>query len=173
MKDMSISKALMWLFIAEVLGILTIIPIVGAILGIIGFVMTLLALYGAGKLDSGYKTAFILSVVGLVVSVVAAIVGDNVFGTILDIISTVISLGILYYVVMTTVNHLGGSDVAAKGVTVWKLNMICTIASVVLTILGLIAPVLAAVLLVIVFIVEIVAAILYMIFLYKASKALA
>ena len=172
MKDMSISKALMWLFIAQILGILSIIPIVGAILAIIAFVLNLLALYGAGKLDGGYKTAFTLSIVGIVVAVIGAFAGDGVFGTILNIISTVISLGILYYVVMTTVKHLGGSDVAAKGVTVWKLNLICTVASVVLTVLVLIAPVLS-VLAIIVAIVEIVASILYMIFLYKSSKALA
>lgn len=172
MKDMSISKALMWLFIAQVLGILRIIPLVGAILAIIGFVMTLLALYGAGQKDEGYKTAFILSVAGIVVSILNAIFKGVVISGILDIISALISLGILYYVIMTTVKHLNGSDVAAKGITVWKLNMICTVASVVLTILALILPILG-VLGVIIAIVEIVAAILYMIFLYKASKALA
>ena len=172
MKDMSISKALNWLFIAQILCILDIIPLVGAILAIIGLVMNLMALNGAGKLDEGYKTAFILSIVGLVVSVVNAFAG-GVFGTILDIVSSVISLGILYYVVMTTVKHLGESDVAAKGISVWKLNLGCTVATVVLSVLSLIIPLISAVLSVIVAIVGLVAGILYMIFLYKSSKALA
>ena len=173
MKDMSISKALNWLFIAEILSILGFIPLLGGILVIIAFVMNLLALHGAGKLDEGYKTAFTLSIVGIVVSIVAAFAGDGVFGTILDIISAVIALGILYYVVMTTVKHLGDSDVAAQGLAVWKLNLICTVALVVLTLLALIVPVIAGVLLIIVAIVEIVAGIMYIVFLYKSSKALA
>lgn len=144
----------------------------GAILVIIAFVMNLLALYGAGKLDEGYKTAFVLSIVGIVVSLLNAIIKGAVFSGILDIISAVIALGILYYVIMTTVKHLGDSDVAAKGLAVWKLNVICTVALVVLTLLALIVPVLAF-LAVIVAIVEIVAGIMYMVFLYKSSKALA
>lgn len=172
MKDMRISKALNWLFIAQILCILAVIPLVGGILAIVAFVLNLLALNGAGKLDEGYKTAFMLSIVGIVVAIVGAFAGSGVFGSIVSIISTVVSLGILYYVIMTTNKHLGNSDVAAKGLTVWKLNLICIAASVVLTLLALIIPVLAF-LAVIVAIVEIVAGIMYIVYLYKASKALA
>lgn len=173
MKDMSISKALMWLFISQILSILSGLL---AVLGIVAFVLNLLALYGAGRKDQGYKTAFILSIVGIVVSIVGAIAGETVLGSIISIISIVINLGILYYVVITTNSCLEGSDapdLAAKGNNVWKLNLICSIAAVVLTVLLLIVPMLAAVLAIVVGIVEIVAAILYMIYLYKSSKALA
>jgi len=178
MKEGTVSQALKWLFIAEILMIVgAFIPLIGAILIIVGFVMNLVALHKASKLDDGYHTAFVLSIAGIVVSIISTFAG-GILDSILSILTTVISLGILYYVVMTTVKHLeaeGSDDVAARGVTVWKLNMICTVVSVILSVLALIPviQILAALLAVIVTIVEVVAGILYLIFLYKSYNALA
>ncbi len=174
MKDMTISKALKWIFIAEILNIIGGF-VLGGILGIIAFVLNLLALYGAGKLDKGYNTAFVLSIVGIVLSVLS-LINSNVLSVIVSIASTVVNLAILYFVITTTCKHLesnGGSDVAAKGVTVWKINLICAVASVVLTLLGLISLLLAGIMAVIVAIVSLVGGILYMVFLWKSYKALA
>ncbi len=164
MKDMTVSKALKWLFIAS---ILTLIPIAN----IVGFILNLLALYGASKLQKGYHTAFTLSIVGIVVSVISAF-SRGALGTIISIISTVVSLGILYFVITTTNSLLGDNELVVKGEKIWKINLICTIAAVVLSLLSFI-PVLAGLLAVVVAIVEIVAMILYLIYLYKSSKALA
>lgn len=175
MKDMTVSKALKWLFIAEILTILSIIPLVGAILSVVAFVLNLVALYGASKLEEGYRTAFMLSIAAIVISVIAVFAREGAFAVILSILSTLVALGITYYVINTTVGMLkvrGASEVAAKGETVWKLNLICAIASVVLTLLTLIIPMLGAVLAIIVAIVEIVAYILYLIFLYKSYNTL-
>lgn len=175
MKDMTVSKALKWIFIAEILSILAVIPLVGTILAIIGFVLNLVALHGASKLENGYHTAFTLSIVGIVVSVISLFAGSGVFGTIVSIVSSVVSLGILYFVITTScglLNGKGAADVAKKGETVWKINLVCTIVSVVLSLLSFIS-VLAAILSVIVAIVEIVGYILYLIFLWHAQKALA
>lgn len=175
MKDMTLSKALMLLFIAEIVGIFGGIPVVG----IVAFVLNLLALYAASQHDGGYKTAFILSIAGIVVSVITTIVGDDsLIGALLSIVSTVINLGILYYVVASTVTYLdavGAAGVAAKGITAWKINLICTIASVVIALLAFIPVIniLAALLAVVSGIVALVGAILYLIFLYQSSKALA
>ena len=164
MKDMTVSKALKWIFIA---AILLLIPIAN----IVGFVLNLVALYAAGKLQKGYNTAFMLSIVGIVVSVIDAF-ASGVFGTIVGIVSTVVSLGILYFVVMTTNALLSDSELIAKGEKIWKINLLCTIASVVLSLLSFI-PVLAGILAFVVAIVGIVATVLYLIYLYKSSKALA
>lgn len=174
MKDMTIAKALKWIFIAQILVLLSFIPVVGAILSIIGLVLELVALYGASKLDQGYHTAFILTIVGIVLGVLNLFVGDGVFASLVSIVSTVVSLGTLYFVITTSCKHLeasGSAEVAQKGMNVWKINLICTIASVVLILLAFV-PVLAALLGVVVAIVEIVAYILYLIFLYKAYHAL-
>lgn len=161
MKDMTVSKALKWMFIAQILTLLAFIPLVGAVLALIGFILNLVALYGASKLEHGYHTAFILSVVGIVVSILG-LFASGVFGTIVSIVSTVVSLGIIYFVITTTCGLLeanGASEVAQKGQKVWKLNLICTIASVVLTLLSFV-PALAGILAIVVAIVEIVAYIL-------------
>lgn len=177
MKDMSVSKALKWLFIAEILSLLSFIPLVGAILAIVAFVLNLLALYGASKLNEGYKNAFYLSIAGIVISVIA-LFASGVFGTIVGIVSTIVHLALLFFVVTTTCSLLddrGESAVSAKGKNVWKLNLICTIVSVILSVLMLIPvlSVIAAVLTVVVAIVEIVAYIIYLVFLNKSYKALA
>lgn len=178
MKDMTVSKALQWLFIAEILMIFKGLGVIGAILGIVAFVLNLLALYGASKLDNGYHMAFVLSIVGIVVSIVSTFAGNGFFATLVTIISNVAALGILYYVVTTTCKHLdaaGAAEVSGKGQSVWKINLICTIISVVLSLLMYIPiiNVLAAVVAVIVGIVMLVAYILYLIFLWKGHKALA
>ena len=179
MKDMTVSKALLWLFIAEILMIFSGWGVVGAILAIIAFVLNLVALYGASKLDGGYHTAFVLSVVGVVISVVMMIVNSEGFVySLLSIVGDVVALGILYFVVTTTCKQLdaaGAPEVSGKGERIWKINLICTIVSVVLTLLALIPiiNIIAAVLLVIVAIVMLVAYVLYLIFLWKSHKALA
>jgi len=175
MKDMTVSKALKWLFIAQILSILSFIPIAGAILAIIGFVLNILALYGASKLQPGYHTAFVASIAGIVLSIIAAFAGDGIFGSIISILSTVISLAIIYFVIDTTNGLLRGygeDEIAAKGDKVWKLNLICAIAAVVLTVVLIIVPLLGAVLGIIIGIVEIVAYVLYLIYLHKSYNAL-
>ena len=174
MKDMTVSKALLWIFVAEILSIIGGF-VLGGILGIVAFVLNLLALYGAGKLDKGYNTAFVLSIAGIVLSVLS-LINSTVLNTIISVVSTVVNLAILYFVITTTCKLLegnGNADVAAKGVTVWKINLICAVASVVLTLLGLISLVLAGIMAIIVGIVALVGGILYMVFLWKSHKALA
>lgn len=171
---MTVSKALKWIFIAQILTILAVIPVVGAILAIIGFVMNLLALYGASKLEQGYHTAFVLSIVGIVISIISAF-AKGFFGSLIDIVSAVITLAVLYFVIITTnglLNGAGNGEIAAKGEKVWKINLICTVAAVVLILLAFI-PVLAGLLSVVVFIVEFVGTILYLVYLHNSSKALA
>ena len=179
MKNATLAQCLKWLFIAEILVIVgAFIPLLGAIVIIVGFVMNLVALYSASKHDSGYNTAFILSIAGIVVGVITLFVdSESIIATLLSIVSSVLSLGILYYVCITTVKQLeavGNTYVAAKGTTVWNLNLICTVVSVILTVLCLIPllNIIAAALLVVVAIVELVAGILYLIFLYKSYNAL-
>ena len=174
MKNMSISEALMWLIIATILSKLSFLL---AILGIAALLMNLLALFSAGRRDRGYMTAFFLSIISIVVVVVGAIFQKvEVISSLFNILTLAINLGVLYFVVKTTngqLTEIGASEVVEKSYAVWKLNLICTVAAMVLTVLQMIVPALARTLAIAVTIVEIVAAILYMIYLYKSSKALA
>ena len=79
------------LFTAQILGIiaafcslLTLIPVVGtiiagaaiAILGLIGYIMTLVGLNQAGKDEELVKSAFTLAIIGLILGIVGPIVGS-------------------------------------------------------------------------------------------------
>ena len=171
------AQGLKLLFIAEIVAIvaavLSLVPFVGAILSIVGLVLVLVGLYKAGADDEGYKTAFIISIVNLVVGTISGFTG-GVLGTILTIISTILELAVVYYVVTTTGNlaHSRGNDeLSAKGQTVWKLYLICAVASIIIALLSFI-PLLGGVLAFVLAIVQIIAYILYLIFLNKAPKEL-
>lgn len=167
------------LFIAEIVtiigAVLVLVPVVGIVLLIIGMALVPVGLYRASADDEGYKTAFIISIVNLVVGVVGVFVGDGVFGSILDIVSSILNLAVVYYVVNTTGNlahSMGNDELPAKGHTVWMLYLICTVASVIIALLSFI-PLLGAALAIVLLIVQLVAYILYLVFLSMASKALA
>ncbi len=172
------ASGLKLLFIAEILAIiaavLTLIPVVGPILSAVAQVLILVGLYQASGDDEGYKTAFIITIVNLVVSVVSIFAG-GVFATILSIVTTILNLAVVYFVVNTTGNlahSLGKDELAARGEKVWKLYLICAVASIVISLLSFI-PILAAALEIVLAIVQLIAYILYLIFLNKASQALA
>ena len=59
MTDYSMAgKGLNRMFIGEILYILAIIPLIGGILALAGYIVMLVGLYTAGKADDGYRTAF-------------------------------------------------------------------------------------------------------------------
>lgn len=171
------------MFIAEILviigSLLAWIPLLGSVLSIVGGILCLVGLHTAGGDDEGYRSAFTLSIINIVLTVILVFVAAvPILGSLLSIVSSLISLAVIFYVCRTTSNlcsATGHEDVARKGNTVWTINLVCTIVSVVLSLLILIpiVNVLAAVAMLVVAIVELVGYILYLIFLYKGSAALA
>lgn len=157
-------------FIGEILTIFSIIPLLGWIAAIVGTVLQLVGLNQAGRAAEGYRTAFQMSIAVLVLSVL------GVFLPFMSLISSLVSLGVLYCVCTTTADLLDGFDTetAQRGRTVWKICLGCTIASVVCGLLALVPliNILAAVALVISGIIALVGSILYLIFLYRASDSL-
>jgi hypothetical protein len=158
--------------------VLWLVPLVGSLLIIVGGILDIVGLSKAAEYNSGYQTALILVIVNIVVSVVSKFAGDGVVGTLVSIVSTVVSLGVTYYVVTTTCELLrlvGATDIEAKGKTVWNINLACAVLGVVIDVLMLvpILNILAAVGAVIVVIVCLVGYVLYLMFLYKAYPALA
>ena len=76
--------------------------------------------------------------------------------------------------VAETLRRTGSEEIAKSGDLVWKVNLICYLASILISVLALV-PVLGVLAVVgsfVVTIAELVAAILYLIFLYKSSAAL-
>ncbi len=167
-------KLLFWGEIVAIIGgLLSPVPVVGFVVILVGGIMGLLGLFKASADDQGYRTALMLNIVSIVLSIITNWVKSGVIGSLLSIVASLVSLGIVYFVCITTSNLLNSVNqpvVAAKGVTVWKLNLICTVAGVIITLLMFIpfVNILAGLLGVVIAIVNLVAAILYLIFLYKS-----
>ena len=165
------------MIVCAVLALIPIVNILAAIALLVFMIISMVGLYGAGKEIAGCKTAFTITIIGMVVSVIGSFFKTGFLNALFTIASDVLSLLIVYYVctaVAEVMNQIGAADVAQKGLTVWKINLVCTIISVVATLIALI-PLIGAVgtvINVVITIVEIVAEILYMIFLNKSCQAL-
>lgn len=161
---------LMLVFIGEIICIFSFLPLLSLILGIIGTIVELVGLNKAGRAADGYRTAFTLSIVIIVISIVGLIV------PFVGVINRILSMVVLYIVCNTTADLLDHCDyeTAQRGRTVWKICLGCTIVLVVCAVLLFIPliNILAAIAAVVTAIVSIVGGILYLIFLYRASDSL-
>lgn len=179
------ARGLQKMFIAQigavVCTVLAAIPVVGLIGGtgaIVFAVVSMIGLYGAGKEIEGCKTAFILTMIDIGLSIIAALVASSaVVAGIFSILDGILSYLTVYLVctsVAEVLRGVGAGDVADKGVLVWKVNLGCFFAIVVISVLT-VFPVLnaiAAVASILVALASIVAAILFMSFLYRSYQAL-
>lgn len=161
--------------------VLMMIPFIGVI-GLIGvFVFTIMSLIGlnsAGKDIEGCKTAFTLTIVQMVVSVIGNLAGTGVFATVFSVVNDILALLVVRAVCLSVaevMDQLNQRVVADKGRSVWKINLECYVADIVLTILAVI-PVLGTVLAVagsvVTVILSLVAGIMYIMFLSKSYQAL-
>lgn len=163
--------------ICTVCALIPIINILAAIGAIVFAVISLVGLYNLGKDIEECKKAFILTIVGAIVNILASLLAAvSVAGSLLSIAHMVISLLVVYFVcipVSKVLSQIGATDAADLGQTVWKLNLVCYVASIVCSILALI-PVLAVIGLlisIVVLIAALVGGIMYMVFLYKSYNA--
>ena len=179
MKYPNASGGLKLMFTGEILtivGVVLTVILIGPILTLIGGIMSLVGLYRARQDDEGYNTAFILSIVSIVLDFVGVFF-DGIGECLISIISSIIALAIMYYVCTTTSNLLhsvGEESIAARGRTVLNINIICTIISVVLSVLAYVPllSVLTVIGAVIIIIAVLIGYILYLMFLHGSYKAL-
>ena len=162
---------------AIVCTILAIIPFVGIIGGtgaLVFAVVSLVGLYGAGKDIAGCRTAIFLQMLAFVLSVFSMFFAGNwpmlvLFNT----ADSILSFLIVYFVcnsVSDVMLAVGADDTAKKGRTVWRVNLLCYIATIVILLFSFvpIVNVIAAVASLAVMIVSVVAAIMFMLFLNKS-----
>lgn len=165
MKNAALSRALKWLFIAQLLSIAALLPLVydlRSLLGAAAGLLTLAALVRAAREASGYRAALVLQVAGLVLSALSYsftrfftpwILGaaaarwtglDSSRAVILlmvmrmssfffSIILLVLGLLVLLLVCLTTAGLVDDPSLAARGGWAWRVNLICTVAVLVLT----------------------------------------
>lgn len=153
------------------------VPLVGLLIVLAGGIVNMVGLYKAGSDDQGYRTAFMLTIVGIVVNIVSSFAGNGFWGSMVNIISSVVSLAVIYFVCITTGNllHSIGEDALSdRGHTVWMINLVCTVVAVVVTLLAYVPVlnILAALAAIVMVIVELVGYIMYLMFLNSSSKVL-
>ncbi len=155
-------------FIGEILTILSFLPVVGGILALVGLILALVGLNEASRAAEGYRTAFVLSIVSIVLAILALFLPG------MSLIDSILSFVVVYLVCTTTANILdecGDPATAAKGRFVWKLYVVCTVILVVCGVVALIPGlvILAGLVIIPTVIASLVAGIQYLIFLYRAS----
>ena len=174
------ARGLNWMFIAEILAIVSIplmFILIGGLTALAGTVLSLVGLYTATHDDPGYFPALYAAVASLILSFIVNVLDGGILRSLLSAVSTVLGLFIVYQVVTITRSLMGGRNPALdqRGITVIKVYFGCTVISVVCAVLAVI-PILNIIALVVGAVSEIVMVVgyvFYLMFLYGASKALA
>ena len=155
MKNAALSRALKWLFVAQLLSIVALLPLVynlRSLLGAAAGLLTLAALVRAAREESGYRAALGLCVANLVLGALSSVLlrwfiyflirilgtwAVQIVGALSDLLSIagmVLGLLILRQICLTTAGLVDDPAVAARGSWAWKVNLICTVAVLVLTV---------------------------------------
>lgn len=172
-------KGLRTMFIAQIIGIVSMfIPVIGVLGVLAGGILSLIGLNTAAKAHDGFRTAMTAVLVGIVISVVEAFLPEgSMVAMLVSLIGGIVSLIGLYFVCNTAagmVEERGDYELAQKGQFVWKLNLVCIIVVVVCTLVVFIPflGIFVAIAAIGAAIASLVGAILYIVFLYKASDCL-
>lgn len=154
MKNAALSRALKWLFIAQLLSIVALLPLVynlRSLLGAAAGLLTLAALVRAAREASGYRAALGLCVANLVLGALSSVLLRwfiyfliRMLGTwavqivgalsaLLSIAGMVLGLLLLRQVCLTTAGLVDDPNLATRGIRVWRVNLVCTVAVLLLT----------------------------------------
>lgn len=170
------SQGLMLVFIGQIVSLFTFIPVLGVFAALGGLIVSVIGFYTLSQVNEGYKNAFMLTIVNLVISVLKVFFKTGIFSTMLGLIGSILGLLVVYLLCNTTAELLKGTDdgLVDRAGLIWKLYALCTIVSIVCSLLSYIPliNILAALFTFVIAIVQIVASVLYMIFLWKSQNAL-
>lgn len=153
MNNAALSRALKWLFVAQLLSIAAMLPLVYALRSLLGAaagLLTLAALVRAAREESGYRAALGLCVANLVLGALSSVLLRwviyfliRMLGTwavqivgalsaLLSMAGLVLGLLLLRQICLTTAGLVDDSSLAARGIRAWRVNLICTVAVIVL-----------------------------------------
>ena len=173
------AKGLKWMFIAQILTLISV-PLmaiaIGGLTALAATVLNLVGLYTATHDDAGYFPALYAEIANLVISVLSNAFHNGILTAVLSVVSEALCLFIVYQVITTTLNLLDGRNgtLALRGGYVIRIYMVCTLVAVVCMVLSVIpiVDILAAVVSLVAAIAMVVGYVFYLMFLYGASKAL-
>lgn len=174
------------MFIAQVgmvacviLAVIPLVNLIAALGALVFLILSIVGLWQAGKDIEGCKTAFILTIIELVVSLLSSVFSQVAFlGKFFSLANIVLNLAVLYFVctsVSEVMTKIGSADAAKLGHTTWLVNLACALVSAAIIILAWIpflGTVIAGIGSVLTVIASLVGGVLYIMFLYKSSQAL-
>lgn len=153
--------------------------LLSAVVMIVGEIISLVGLYGLRNIQPEYRTAFQLWLVSFVLNLISNLAGEeSLISSALDLATTVLNLVVIWLVLQATnrlMENIGREDVIQRGRTVWLLNLISAVCSVVISLLPLGIKLVVALALVTALIslaLSIVAAFWYLGYLGRAAAAL-
>lgn len=159
-------------------GILSIVMLLGSLLVLAAGILDIVGLYKAGADDQGYRGALIFALIAVVVGIIMGWMDQSgILYALLSIVDSILTFLVVNAVCQTTSNLLhsmGKDDLAEKGNTVSKLYFICTVITVVCTLVGAIPVIniLAGLASIVGGVITLVGYVLYLIFLSNGSTAL-
>lgn len=144
MKNAALSRALKWLFAAQLLSIVAMLPVAYALKSLLQVAAGLLALAALVlSILSYFFTRFLIPLIfgvaaarwgGLDSSRAAVLLMTMQMGSFfLSVVLLILGLLVLLLVCLTTAGLVDDPAVAARGSWAWKVNLICTVAVLVLT----------------------------------------
>lgn len=160
-------------------GVLAVVALLGSLVILVAGILDIVGLYKAGADDQGYRGALIFALIAVVVGVIMGFVEEGGFlYALLSIADSILNFLVVNAVCQTTGNLLhsmGKDDLAERGNTVSKLYLICTVITVVCTLVGAIPiiNILAGLASFVGAIITLVGYVLYLGFLNSGSTALA
>lgn len=105
----------------------------------VGMIIYLVGLYGLRNVQPEYRTAFQCWLVSFVLNLISSLAGEgSLIASILDLATTVLNLVVLWLVLTATnrlMEEISRDDVIQWGRTVWILNLISTVCSVVVALI--------------------------------------
>lgn len=165
------------IFASQIIAIVgNIVPgIIGSIVGAVAMVLTLLGLKQAAMDEEGYNSAFIFTIINLVIGFLNK--GNGLLSSVLSAAGSILSFCILYCICNSTkklLDSAGENSLANLGTAVWVINVMCTIVVIVIRFVAWIPilNILAGIAAILTLLVALVGAILYLVFLSKSGNAL-
>lgn len=151
-----------------------VLSIIGALATLVFAIIYLIGLNTAGKDIDGCKTAFIITIINIIVSVVGLITGQKGFT---DLLGYIFNILVVYNVctsVATILRTEGKEYLAEKGQTAWIMFLVADLIEIVCYLLAFVRSLyaLAFILILVSLIVLIVSSIIYIGFLKNSSEAL-
>lgn len=155
--------------------VLLILLIISLICLIVGGVMTLVGLYGLRPLEPEYRTAFLLSIINVVLGLIGDNLGENI-SSVVDVARNVLSLVVIWLIIQATqrlMSQIAREDLVELGGQVWKITLACTVLEVVMAMLAFTEVFfLAGIALVVVLVAGIAVQCVFLSYLNKAAQAL-